>query len=243
MLNAARCGEDYVLGSLVKRNVEVNTYIDYGFDGTTIYTKNDSVERHNQARYEEVVGEEKTFPTQRFGTARSEWKHIPDGLRLKLGVKVMILANCYEDGPDGKELVYANGDTGTVMEMGERSIRVLLDRTQMLVNVKYIDRENVGLDKDGKEAVVGVVRYMPVRLSYAITVHKSQGLTLDKAQVVIDYMMTRPAMLYVAMSRVRTMEGLTLVTPGSGEGDGRITMVRKACNASGDVLRAGYLMV
>jgi ATP-dependent DNA helicase PIF1 len=63
---------------------------------------------------------------------------------------------------------------------------------------------------------VGAVRYHPLRLAYAATVHKTQGLTLDRVQVDFrNFFFSQPAMMYVALSRCRTPEGLRLV--GSGE--------------------------
>ena len=58
----------------------------------------------------------------------------------------------------------------------------------------------------------GQVEYFPVRLAYATSVHKSQSLTLDRVQVDFrDHFFGRAAMLYVALSRCRTLEGLRLV--------------------------------
>jgi ATP-dependent exoDNAse (exonuclease V) alpha subunit len=60
--------------------------------------------------------------------------------------------------------------------------------------------------------VEGQVEMWPVRLAYASTVHKSQGLSLDKLQVdVRDHFFSQPAMIYVALSRCRTLEGLRVV--------------------------------
>lgn len=58
----------------------------------------------------------------------------------------------------------------------------------------------------------GAVTYMPLRLAYATTVHKSQGLSLDKVQVIIaNWMFTKPGMMYVALSRARNLQGLRIV--------------------------------
>jgi hypothetical protein len=58
----------------------------------------------------------------------------------------------------------------------------------------------------------GTVTYLPLRLAYATSVHKSQSLSLDRVQVAIgDWMFMKPGMLYVALSRCRTLEGLRIV--------------------------------
>lgn len=65
---------------------------------------------------------------------------------------------------------------------------------------------------DKKTYVSGQVQYWPVRLAYATTVHKCQGLSLDRVQIDCrSWMMANPAMLYVALSRCRTLEGLRIV--------------------------------
>jgi hypothetical protein len=63
-----------------------------------------------------------------------------------------------------------------------------------------------------KRYVEGQCEFYPVRLAYASTVHKSQGLSLDRCQIDIrDHFFGQPAMLYVALSRCRTLEGLRIV--------------------------------
>lgn len=65
---------------------------------------------------------------------------------------------------------------------------------------------------DGKYEIVGEITYLPLRLAWATTVHKSQGLTLDRCQINIgDSFFKYPGMLFVALSRARTLEGLRLV--------------------------------
>jgi ATP-dependent exoDNAse (exonuclease V) alpha subunit len=74
-------------------------------------------------------------------------------------------------------------------------------------------REKGQQDKiDGKWEIVGEITYLPLRVAYASTTHKSQGLSLDRVQVNIrDPFFKSPGMLYVALSRARTAEGLRLV--------------------------------
>jgi ATP-dependent exoDNAse (exonuclease V) alpha subunit len=66
--------------------------------------------------------------------------------------------------------------------------------------------------KKPKWEIEGTVTYMPLRLAYGTTVHKSQGLTMDRVQVLItDDFFSAPGMLYVALSRARSLEGLRIV--------------------------------
>lgn len=161
---------------------------------------------------------------------------IPLRLHLKVGALVMILANRREEGLPPQPFVYVNGDLGEVVEVGgeavpdEQSCYVKLQRSGRVVEVNYVRREVLQpcdsarrkelilagkselLTENRKFEIVGWVSYMPIRVAYASTVHKSQGLTLDRVQVNIrEHFFKTPGMLYVALSRARTGEGLRLV--------------------------------
>jgi hypothetical protein len=244
--------------------------VDPAFPGPTILAKNDEVDRVNRLRMDEIRGEAVPFKADRWGKERGEWKQIPDELVLKVGAKVMILANRREideeTGRATKNYKYINGDIGTVVDVvkfkappkteGEdpeqraewerlereseaQACSVRLERTGRTVDVEPVIRQNLKplesgrlnellasgqrhlvkyvLDQDtGKMSaeweVVGEVTYMPLRVAYATTVHKCQGLSLSDVQVNISNpFMANPGSLYVALSRARTPEGLRLV--------------------------------
>lgn len=208
---------------------------DHHFEGTTVLGKNESVDAFNALRMDAHKGSWARYSATRWGTQRGDWKNIPDVLSLKVGALVMILANKREKGVDGEPgpLVYANGDLGEIEACGSDRVHVRLQRTGEVVEVDYLERQNTiplepgrrgelkaarqeHLLKD-KEEIVGTVRYIPLRVAYATTVHKSQGLTLDHVQVnTREGMFKQPGLLYVAMSRCRTADGLRLV--GSVDG-------------------------
>jgi hypothetical protein len=162
---------------------------------------------------------------------------IPETLTLKEGALVMILANRREGGA----LAYVNGDLGVLEAVGdeyvvdakgrERRVRgayVRLQRTGQVAFVIPVTRR-VKLPADSarrKELrlqghedhieerweIAGEITYQPLRVAYASTVHKSQGLSLDSVQVnVRDAFFKTPGMAYVALSRARTAAGLRLV--------------------------------
>lgn len=224
--------------------------MDDDFDGTTIFAKNDQVDRYNLMRLDRIAGKPVTYTTRRSGKPRGDWRQIPDTLRVKEGALVMILANRreYEDEFDERgRLIYANGDLATLLEQdGAVGWRARLHRTGAIVRIYPIRRENTipletGRRKElkamvangtgrtaafpflsiedviteqgkGRSEIVGAVEYMPVRAAYGCTVHKTQGLTLDNVQVNInDYFFKQPGMLFVALSRARTAEGLRIV--------------------------------
>jgi ATP-dependent DNA helicase PIF1 len=165
---------------------------------------------------------------------RAEWG-VPETLHLKEGALVMILANrawprSKLDPNEPPSYIYVNGDLGTVQSAEAGRVKVLLQRTGDVVDVVPITRENViplevgrrkalkdeghpeRISENGKHEIIGACSYMPIRLAYASTVHKSQGLSLDNVQVNIrDHFFATPGMLYVALSRARTAQGLRLV--------------------------------
>jgi ATP-dependent DNA helicase PIF1 len=202
--------------------------LDLEFNGTTIMSRNDEVDRFNWVALRRLKSKAFTVGSKRWSLASppGEWKLIPAELELKIGAYVMILANA-------RDFSYANGDCGWVVDRGSSSISVRLARNEKIVEVALIDRhvhstdEVDGVDETAKAPttwgrpwwdekaeryVVGTVRYLPLRLAWASTVHKSQGLTLDRVQLDIrNAFFGHSAMSYVAVSRCRTAEGLRIV--------------------------------
>jgi len=236
MLRAARRGEGAAVAEYFVSRGALQQETDDRFEGPTIVAKNESVDRYNQLRLAQVGGREVTFPSTRWGDCRSEWGRldkppntwgIPATLTLKIGALVMILANRREDEPPFP-LIYVNGDLGTIVDVTATTATVVLQRTGEEVKVEPIERKvrvpadaprrkelrekGLGERIDERWEITGAITYLPLRVAYASTVHKSQGLSLDRVQVNIrDPFFKSPGMLYVALSRARTAAGLRLV--------------------------------
>lgn len=210
---------------------------DNTFEGTTIFAKNDAVNRYNLMRLTRLPTPIVRCPAVRWGKMRAEWggegqpEHkwgIPRVLELKEGCLVMILAN-HKDDPQSWAFRYVNGDLGTFRGVDEQQrLIVTLQRTGEDVAVEWITREHriplesgrrKQLKADGhadrvrdRHEVIGGVTYLPLRVAYGSTCHKSQGLTLDTVQINLrDGFWRTPGMLYVALSRCKTGEGLRIV--------------------------------
>lgn len=216
-----------------------NTCVDTEFEGTTIYSMNDKVNRHNNLRLDEVKGKRITITSQRWGKQRGEWGQntrtkewgIPPAQDFKIGAYVVITAN-------RRDFSIVNGDGGHVVgyENGDFIVHVLRTGKEERIEkiVRHCDQTDkpegwngidipVSEDDGGWEPqlhfrkkqrvyVLGQIEYLPMKLNYASTVHKSQSLTLDRVQVDFrDWFFGQPAMLYVALSRCRTLDGLRLV--------------------------------
>ncbi len=131
-------------------------------------------------------------------------------LNLKIGARVMFIKN-----DSGIERRYYNGLIGTVTELTTKTVTVTPDDPDLSpVDIGRIGWENISYTVDEKtkkieENVEGTFHQIPLRLAWAITIHKSQGLTFDRA--VIDANLSfAPGQLYVALSRCRSLDGLYL---------------------------------
>jgi hypothetical protein len=135
-------------------------------------------------------------------------------LALKVGAQVMFIKN--DSGEDRK---YFNGKIGTIKELNLDKHQILVGfedgsddvvvRRETWENIKY--NYDKGEDKIDEE-VMGTFSQFPLRLAWAITIHKSQGLTFDRA--IIDAATSFAAgQVYVALSRLTGLEGLVLRAP------------------------------
>lgn len=209
------------------------------FEGPTLLAKNESVDRYNWIRMNRLPGADVHFTNTREGKQRTEWGHpdkppatwgIPPRLHLKIGALVMILAN--NRGLLGRGFLYVNGDLGEVVDAHEETHQasVRLQRTGEIVLVNSVLRQVlIPLDsarrtelralgqenkiaEGGKWEIAGWISYMPLRVAYASTIHKIQGLSLDKVQFSIrDPFCKTPGLVYVGLSRARTAAGLRIV--------------------------------
>jgi ATP-dependent DNA helicase PIF1 len=248
-LNAARRGDGLTASDILSSvGVQWETSLDTDYEGTTLVPKNDQVDRFNQMKLDSHTGSKFTVSSRRWGQQRPEWaKGVPWNATFKVGCYVMILSNSkMEEGA----FKWVNGDCGHVESFDGDEVAIRLVRTGQTVTVPKLCRNVTAKDKpegwdstirqDGYVArlhrdtkgkyVVGQIEWFPLRLAYASTVHKSQGLSLDKLQ--IDFrnaFFAHPGMLYVALSRCRTLEGLRLV--------GQRERFVKQCNADVRVQR------
>jgi len=120
-------------------------------------------------------------------------------VELKKGARVMMLRNTYID------MGVANGSTGTIMDILDNKALVKFDNgAEIMIEKEYIP---INKSVDGHSVVVAKIGQIPLRLSYAITCHKAQGMSLEK--VYCDFKRVfSPSQIYVAISRAKSMEYL-----------------------------------
>ena len=164
----------------------------------------------NLARIKELEGESRPYFAKMRGDERGrealiKMNAFDEKLFLKLNARVLLTKN-------NSDLDIVNGDLGKVVKMEPSSISVLVDRTECVVKIPKVTYEY--LDKNGNVQAEG--RQLPIKLGYAVTIHKCQGLTLPKVKASLHSIFD-PAQLYVALSRVRELEDLSLIKPITGK--------------------------
>ena len=168
----------------------------------------DQANNINNKRLEDINSEECTYHAITEGAFdHIEKFHIPETLRLKVGARVMLCKN----HPEGQ---YVNGSMGRVAGLDSGIIAVRLDNGDRVeLNQEIWTTEKYVLNDEGKLALqtIGTFKQFPLKLAYAITIHKSQGQTWDKVCVDLTGGHAFAAgQVYVALSRVRTIEGVHL---------------------------------
>jgi len=133
-------------------------------------------------------------------------------LELKIGAQIMFVKN----DPTGGQRFF-NGKIGIVTDLSDEKIEVQFDDSPVTLEVEKYKWENVkfvvnDVTNEIEEKIVGTFTQYPIKLAWAITVHKSQGLTFDKAIIDIGDAFA-PGQVYVALSRLRSLNGLVLTSP------------------------------
>ncbi|MGC3978188.1 MAG: AAA family ATPase [Paludibacteraceae bacterium] len=177
----------------------------------TLTTHNYKADRINQGELKKLETASYTYSAQVKGDFPERNFPVDLELTLKIGARVMFLKNDTE-----VPRRFYNGKIGKITAFGEDSITVecpgadVIDVSRMeWNNIRYSANE---VTQQIDEEILGVFRQFPLRLAWAITIHKSQGLTFDKAVIDAEDAFAS-GQVYVALSRCRTLEGVVLTSP------------------------------
>lgn len=202
---------------LLERHYEANFKAPLGDKYITLTTHNSKADEMNRSSLQELNGVSFLFKAK-VEDEFSEFAYpAEDILELKTGAQVMFIKN----DPTGEQR-YFNGKIAIVTRLKSDLIEVQPEGSKETIIVEKYTWKNIRYSTDKisgeiQEELIGTFTQYPLKLAWAITVHKSQGLTFDKAIVDIGNAFA-PGQIYVALSRLRSLKGLVLTSLISGAG-------------------------
>ncbi|HEX8577390.1 MAG TPA: helix-turn-helix domain-containing protein, partial [Flavobacterium sp.] len=202
-----------------KADIEaLNRYVQPDFDlksnkgFITLTTHNTKADSINYKSINELEGKPIVYEAEIIGDFPEKIYPVDCSLHLKVGAQVMFIKN---DLSFDKQ--YFNGKMGMVASIAAAEILIHFPEENKTIEVEKYEWQNIkytvnASTKEIDEEVLGTFVQYPLKLAWAITVHKSQGLTFDKAAVDVSQVFL-PGQAYVALSRLRSLKGLILLSP------------------------------
>ena len=196
----------------------LNQYVKPDFDlkankgYITLTTHNAKADAMNAQALQDLKGELITYTPEIIGDFPEKIYPIEYNLQLKVGAQIMFVKNDLNF-----EKNYFNGKMGIIKSLSSQEILVHFPEENKTIEVEKYEWQNIrykvnALTKEVEEEVLGTFVHYPIKLAWAITIHKSQGLTFDKAALDVSQVFM-PGQAYVALSRLRLLEGLILLSP------------------------------
>ncbi|CAN1492172.1 DEXSc_Pif1_like domain containing protein [Flavobacteriaceae bacterium] len=197
-----------MLNEFVKPNFDLKSNKGY----ITLTTHNAKADVMNAQSLEDLEGNMLTFKPEITDDFPEKIYPVDPNLQLKIGAQIMFVKN--DLSPDKN---YFNGKMGIVKTMTSKEIWVHFPDEDKIIEVDKYEWQNIRytvneMTKEIEEEVLGTFVHYPIKLAWAITVHKSQGLTFDKAALDVSQVFL-PGQAYVALSRLRSLNGLILLSP------------------------------
>ena len=196
------------LNQYVKPDFDLKT--NKGF--ITLTTHNNKADTINAQALGDLEGKLVTYKPEITGDFPAKIFPVEEQLQLKVGAQIMFVKN---DLSFDKH--YFNGKMGVIKSLSSQEILVHFPEENKTIEVEKYEWQNIRYKvdettKEIEEEVLGSFVHYPIKLAWAITVHKSQGLTFDKAALDVSQVFL-PGQAYVALSRLRSLEGLILLSP------------------------------
>lgn len=201
-----------------KQRDDLNKYVQLDFDTKKnqgyimLTTHNHKVDAINKEALAELVGAEISLRADVVDDFPDKIFPIESDLKLKKGAQVMFVKN---DSSADKN--FFNGKMGIVKSVSKNEVLVEFPEENKVIEVERFEWKNIRYSvneasKEIEEEILGTFTQFPLKLAWAITVHKSQGLTFDKAAIDVSQVFM-PGQAYVALSRLRSLNGLILLSP------------------------------
>ena len=178
-------------------------------DAMTLTPTNAAAHAINMTRLDALKGKEFRYDAGIQGEFDRSSFPTETELRLKKGAQVLMIRN-------DSEKRWVNGSIGEVIDLDEATIQVRIGHETHMIEASTWEKIKYRFDEDAEkiaEDVVGSFKQYPIKLAWAITIHKSQGLTFDKLIIDLDHGAFTHGQVYVALSRCRSFEGMLLRRP------------------------------
>lgn len=197
-----------ILNEFVKPNFDIKANKGY----ITLTTHNAKADAINSDSLEDLPGECFRYKPEIVDDFPEKIYPVEEILQLKVGAQIMFIKNDLSF-----EKNYFNGKMGFIKSLSEGEILVHFPEENKTIAVEKYEWKNIRysvneMTKEIQEDVLGTFVHYPIKLAWAITVHKSQGLTFDKAVLDVSQVFV-PGQAYVALSRLRSLQGLILLSP------------------------------
>ena len=178
----------------------------------TLTTHNNKADSMNAQALEDLEGKLVVYKPEITGDFPEKIFPVEQQLQLKLGAQIMFVKNDLSFDKN-----YFNGKMGIIKSLSPQEILIHFPEENKTIEVEKYEWQNIRYKvdettKEIEEEVLGTFVHYPIKLAWAITVHKSQGLTFDKAALDVSQVFL-PGQAYVALSRLRSLEGLILLSP------------------------------
>lgn len=210
VLNAIRQGDvSSEILRLVNERVHPIRTLSEGQAYVILTTTNAAARRINARYLEALPGQTQNFVASITGDFSENVQPADAALELKEGAKVMLLRN-------DADRRWVNGTIARISRLTEKKVFIEVAGREHEVEPVAWEHRRYAFDQAADkivETVAGTFKQFPLRLAWALTIHKAQGLTLEKVYVDLGQGSFAHGQTYVALSRCRTMEGLTLARP------------------------------
>jgi hypothetical protein len=175
-------------------------------------THNNKADSLNKQELQKLTSSSYFFKAESTGDFNEFAYPIDQNLELKKGAQIMFIKN----DPTGAQRFF-NGKIGRISDINSNKIEVQFEDNSKPVSVEKYEWQNIKyslneMTNEIEEKIVGTYTQYPIKLAWAITIHKSQGLTFDKAIIDIGSAFA-PGQVYVALSRLTSLNGLVLASP------------------------------
>ena len=197
-----------ILNQFVQPNFDLKANKGY----ITLTTHNVKADAINSQSLSDLNGKSKVYKALLVDDFPEKIYPLEEKLELKEGAQVMFIKNDLSFDKN-----YFNGKMGVIKSLSDEEIMVHFPEENKTIEVERYEWQNIRyyVDENTKEIneeVLGTFTHYPIKLAWAITVHKSQGLTFDKAALDVSQVFL-PGQAYVALSRLRSLKGLVLLSP------------------------------